>query len=61
MITNLLDMLNDIKKDVPLLYFNGTPLYIDDFLLLCILIILLKNPNCDFTLVCIIAFSIIQV
>jgi hypothetical protein len=59
MINNLIDVLDNIKKDVPLIYFNGTPLYIDDFLLLCILIILLRNPNCDITLVCIIAFSII--
>lgn len=49
-INQILNLFTDINKDVPLININGTSLYLDDFLLLTLVIILLNEENKDFLL-----------
>lgn len=49
-INQILNIFTDINKDVPLININGTSLYLDDFLLLTLVIILLNEENKDFLL-----------
>ena len=49
-INQILNLFPDINKDVPLININGTSLYLDDFLLLTLVIILLNEESKDFLL-----------
>lgn len=49
-INQILNLFTDINKDVPLININGTSLYLDDFLLLTLVIILLNEESKDFLL-----------
>ena len=49
-INQLIDKFANINKDVPLMNINGTSLYLDDFLLLTLVIILLNEESKDFLL-----------
>ena len=49
-INQILNLFTDINKDLPLININGTSLYLDDFLLLTLVIILLNEESKDFLL-----------
>lgn len=46
-ISQILSFFTDINKDVPLVNISGTSLYLDDLLLITLVIILLNEKNMD--------------
>lgn len=46
-INQILSFFTDINKDVPLVNVSGTSLYLDDLLLITLVIILLNEKNMD--------------
>ena len=46
-INQILSFFTDINKDVPLVNISGTYLYLDDLLLITLVIILLNEKNMD--------------
>lgn len=46
-INQILSFFTDINKDVPLINISGTSLYLDDLLLITLVIILLNEKNMD--------------
>lgn len=46
-INQILSFFTDINKDVPLVNISGTSLYLDDLLLITLVIILLNEKNMD--------------
>ena len=46
-INQILSFFTDINKDVPLVNISGTSLYLDDLLLMTLVIILLNEKNMD--------------
>lgn len=49
-INQLIDKFTNINKDVPIMYINGTSLYLDDILLIILTILLLEEDSCDITI-----------
>lgn len=49
-INQILSFFTDINKDVPLVNISGTSLYLDDLLLITLVIILLNEKNMDILL-----------
>ncbi len=46
-LNQLLENFSNISKDVPIMHFNGTSLYLDDILLIILAILLFEENSCD--------------
>ena len=49
-INQLIENLANINKDVPIISFNGTSLYLDDILLIILAILLFEENSCDISI-----------
>ncbi len=59
-INQILSFFTDINKDVPLVNISGTSLYLDDLLLITLVIILLNEKNMDILLLSIFLLLILS-
>lgn len=59
-INQILSFFTDINKDVPLVNISGTSLYLDDLLLITLVIILLNEKNMDTLLISIFLLLILS-
>ena len=59
-INKILSFFTDINKDVPLVNISGTSLYLDDLLLITLVIILLNEKNMDILLLSIFLLLILS-
>lgn len=59
-INQILSFFTDINKDAPLVNISGTSLYLDDLLLITLVIILLNEKNMDILLLSIFLLLILS-